>query len=62
MMNRIIRFFEKPAGVFHGSVFLQLSGGIGPSAITSDKNGVLYVAQYDLRGLSSPTLHSHRPK
>lgn len=58
MMNRVLRFYEKPAGVFQGSVFLQLNGGVGPSAITCDKNGVLYLAQYDLRG--TPSLLSHR--
>jgi hypothetical protein len=54
-MNRVLRYYEKPAGVYQGSVFVQLSGGIGPSAITSDRNGVLYVAQYDLRGMSTFT-------
>jgi hypothetical protein len=55
MMNRVLRYYEKPAGVYQGSVFVQLSGGIGPSAITSDKNGVLYIAQYDIRGkVTSP--------
>lgn len=59
MLNRVLRYFEKPAGVYHGSVFVQLSGGIGPSAIVSDRNGTLYVAQYDLRG--TPSLPSVLP-
>lgn len=52
MMNRILRFFEKPSGVYHGSVFVQLSGGIGPNSIVCDKNGTLYVAQYDIPGIN----------
>lgn len=48
MTNRILRYFEKPAGVYNGSVFCQLSGGVGPCSIVCDKNGTLYVAQYDV--------------
>jgi hypothetical protein len=50
MANRILRFFEKPTGVYHGSVFCQLSGGVGPSAIACDRHGALYVAQYESTG------------
>jgi hypothetical protein len=28
MKNRVLRFFQKPEGVYHGSVFYQLSGGV----------------------------------
>ena len=29
MANRVLRFVQKPAGVFHFSVFYQFSGGLG---------------------------------
>lgn len=48
MTNRILRYFQRPEGVYHGSVFCQLSGGIGPSAVVVDKQGTLYVAQADV--------------
>ena len=50
MNNRILRYFQKPEGVYQGSVFYQISGSIGPSSIAVDGNGNLYVGQYDLRG------------
>jgi len=53
MSNRVLRFFQKPEGVFHGSVFYQMSGGVGPSCIVCDTNGVLYIGQYDIRESSS---------
>lgn len=49
MNNRILRFFQQPMGVFHGSVFYQLSGGVGPVALSLDSAGNLYVGQYDLK-------------
>lgn len=49
MTNRILRFFQQPVGVYHGSVFYQLSGGVGPVALTLDAAGNLYVGQYDLK-------------
>jgi hypothetical protein len=51
MSNRIIRYFQKPEGVYHGSVFYQLSGSVGPSAIACDKKGNIYVAQYEVSGM-----------
>lgn len=48
MKNRVLRFFQKPDGVFHSSVFCQLSGGVGPNAIAIDNKGNIYVAQYDV--------------
>ena len=45
--NRVLRFVQRPAGVYHCSVFHQFSGGLGPSAIAVDKSGNLYVARYD---------------
>lgn len=51
MTNRILRFVQRPAGVFHMSVFCQLSGGLGPSALAFDSSlEVLYVAMYDFKG------------
>jgi len=48
MKNRVLRFFQKPEGVFHSSVFCQFSGGVGPNAIAIDSKGNIYVAQYDV--------------
>lgn len=50
MANRVLRFFQQPTGVFHASVFYQLSGGVGPSCLTLDAAGNLYVGQYDVKG------------
>ena len=50
MANRVLRFFQQPTGVFHASVFHQLSGGVGPSCLTLDAAGNLYVGQYDVKG------------
>lgn len=48
MTNRLLRFFQKPGGVYHGSVFYQFSGGIGPSAVAVAKDGTIYVTHYDI--------------
>ena len=46
--NRVLRFAQRPAGVFHASVFVQLAGGVGPSAVAvHPKTGDVYVAKYD---------------
>lgn len=50
MANRVLRFVQRPAGVFHCSVFKQLSGGLGPSALALRGDGALFVAQYDIAG------------
>lgn len=49
MTNRVLRFFQKPSGVYHGSVFYQMSGGVGPSAVACDERGNLYVASFEIR-------------
>ena len=46
--NRLLRFFQKPTGVFHYSVFCQFSGGVGPSSVAVDEAGNIYVGHYDL--------------
>lgn len=51
MANRVLRFFQQPAGVYHSSVFHQFSGGVGPSCLAIDNgNGNLYVGHYEVRG------------
>jgi sugar lactone lactonase YvrE len=49
MTNRVLRFFQQPEGVFHGSVFYQNSGGVGPTALAVDRQGSIYVAAYDVK-------------
>jgi sugar lactone lactonase YvrE len=57
--NRILRFSQRPAGVWHCSVFHQFSGRFGPTALCADpQRNVLYVARFELpeaaeRGLIS---------
>jgi hypothetical protein len=50
MANRILRFFQQPSGVFHASVFYQLSGGVGPCCLALDAQGNIVVGQYDVKG------------
>lgn len=45
--NRILRFTQHPTGVFHGSVFHQLSGRFGPTALAVNSAGDLFVAHFD---------------
>lgn len=51
MKNRVLRFFQHPSGtgVYHGSVFYQMTGGVGPSCLALDANENLYIGQYDVR-------------
>lgn len=51
MGNRILRFTQKPEGVHHGSVFIQLSGSIGPSCLACDTIGNIYIGQFDFKGI-----------
>lgn len=53
MSNRVLRYFQQPEGVYHGSVFIQLSGGVGPSSLAVDAQGSLYIGIYDVRESSS---------
>eukprot|EP00164_Ancoracysta_twista_P001352 GFYU01001762.1.p1 GENE.GFYU01001762.1~~GFYU01001762.1.p1 ORF type:complete len:279 (-),score=57.12 GFYU01001762.1:155-991(-) len=53
LANRVIRFVQKPAGVFHSSVFYQCSGSLGPTAVQVDGQGRILVAMYDFAGCSS---------
>jgi len=54
MRNRVLRFSQRPVGVYHLSVFCQMSGGMGPSCLALDeRTGVLYVGQYDFKGACS---------
>jgi len=46
-MNRILRFTQNPPGVFHCSVFVQLAGRFGPTAIAVAQSGDIYVAHFD---------------
>jgi DNA-binding beta-propeller fold protein YncE len=47
--NRLLRFVQHPAGIYHGSVFATFAGGMGPSAIAIDAaTGYIYVAKYDV--------------
>jgi len=46
--NRILRFTQQPSGVYHCSVFHQLSGRFGPTALAVNKNtGDIFVAHFD---------------
>lgn len=49
MANRIVRYFQQPEGVYHGSVFYQLSGSVGPNSLAVDAQGSLYVGVYDTK-------------
>jgi sugar lactone lactonase YvrE len=46
-MNRILRFSQHPPLVFNCSVFYQLSGRFGPTALAVSSNGEIYVAHFD---------------
>ncbi|KAF4670816.1 hypothetical protein FOL47_001823 [Perkinsus chesapeaki] len=54
MKNRVLRFIEYPAGSgsYQPSVFHQLSGRLGPTALAVSGAGHLFVAHNDIEGLS----------
>ncbi len=45
--NRVLRMIQNPKGVFHSSVFYTFNGKLGPSAITMDEIGNIYVSRRD---------------
>jgi len=47
MRNRVLRAVQRPAGVWHVSVFYQFAGGVGPVACATDDAGNLFVARQD---------------
>lgn len=49
MLNRVLRFFQRPQGVYHGSVFYSLSGGVGPGSLALDSSGNLYIGHYEVK-------------
>ena len=53
MANRVVRYFQEPEGVYHGSVFYQLSGGVGPCCLAVDAQGSVYVGIYDTKESST---------
>mmetsp|Transcript_14681 Transcript_14681/g.36654 ORF Transcript_14681/g.36654 Transcript_14681/m.36654 type:complete len:290 (+) Transcript_14681:139-1008(+) len=46
-LNRILRFTQSPPGVYHCTVFHQLSGRFGPTALAVSSSGDLFVAHFD---------------
>ena len=50
LANRIVRFVQRPSGVYHMSVFYQFSGRMGPSALAIDADDNLYVGRFDFAG------------
>merc|ERR1712166_1343468 len=56
MANRVLRFAQSPPGSFHMSVFHQMSGRLGPTAIACHPDtGNLYVAHSDFAGVEGAT-------
>ena len=47
--NRILRITENPQGIFHTSVFYVFNGRVGPTALTSDDQGNIYVARFEFQ-------------
>jgi sugar lactone lactonase YvrE len=47
--NRILKITENPQGIFHTSVFYVFNGRVGPTAITSDDQGNIYVARFEFQ-------------
>ena len=44
--NRVLRYTQKPLGVWHGTVFHQFSGRLGPTALVVDRvRELIYVAR-----------------
>ena len=47
--NRVLRFIQNPLGVYHATVFFKFSGRVGPTAITIDEFGNIYVARFEFQ-------------
>lgn len=47
--NRIIRLEQNPIGVYNTTHFYQFSGRIGPTALSIDNNGYLFVARFEFQ-------------
>jgi len=62
MVNRVVRFVQRPSGVYHASVFYQFSGGLGPSCCACDGQGNLYVASYDFTGSTEGSIYGISPE
>ena len=57
--NRVLRFVQRPAGVWHCAVFHQFAGRMGPTALCCDAaRGLLYVARFELPELAERGLVS----
>jgi len=52
MKNRILRFVHVN-GAFYCSVFHQLSGSVGPMALTCDEEGNIYVGMFEFKDMSN---------
>ena len=46
-MNRIVRMRQNEDGIFHSSVFYQFNGRLGPTALTVDDKGHLFIARME---------------
>ena len=47
--NRILRVVQNPPGQYHSSLFYQFSGRVGPTALTLDEDGNLFVARFEFQ-------------
>ena len=50
LSNRVLRLIQSPKGVFHASVFYTFNGKLGPSALSMDDMGNIYVSRSDFFG------------
>jgi sugar lactone lactonase YvrE len=47
--NRVLRYTQRPVGVWHGAVFFTFTGRLGPCALVADAvRGLIYVARPEL--------------
>jgi sugar lactone lactonase YvrE len=57
--NRILKVVFNENGTYHSSVFKQLSGRFGPTAVTRNPtNNYIYVARFEFESVSSEGLIS----